>query len=82
MDTRRFEIHVAGTLSDRARAAFADMEVAEVRGETVITGVSDDPDRVPSVLALIQSLGLQIVSLSQASDDPRPTGSGSAAGSS
>jgi hypothetical protein len=60
---RQYEFRVLGRLSANARHAFVGMEVTEVPAETVIsTGVADDSD-IHAVLALIQSLGLQVVSI-------------------
>jgi hypothetical protein len=59
---RRYEFRLAGRLSERARDAFAGMDVAEVAAQTVLTGTVDDA-QMHSVLALIQSLGLHVVSL-------------------
>ena len=39
MPDRRYEVRVTGRLSQRARDAFAGMDVAEVTAETVISGV-------------------------------------------
>jgi len=39
------------------------MDVADVPAETVISGVVDDDGGVREVLALIQSLGLKVVSV-------------------
>ncbi|MDD7968336.1 hypothetical protein [Actinomycetospora lemnae] len=61
----RFEIRVSGRLSDRARAAFADMAVVEVPAETVLSGWSHDADEVHGILDRIQELGLELVSLRQ-----------------
>ena len=61
--TPRFRI--VGSLSEHARAAFPGMDVTAVPAETVISGQVDD-DGVQQVLALIQSLGLKIVSVRRA----------------
>ncbi|MDD7942370.1 hypothetical protein PHK61_28540 [Actinomycetospora lutea] len=61
----RFEIHISGRLSDRARAAFPDMAVVEVPAETVISGWSQDADEVHGILDRIQALGLELVSMRQ-----------------
>jgi len=42
------------------------MDVADVPAETVISGVVDDDGGVRKVLALIQSLGLKVVSVRRA----------------
>ena len=59
------QVRIAGSLSEHARAAFAGMDVTAVPAETVISGQVDD-DGVQRVLALIQSLGLKIVSVRRA----------------
>lgn len=59
----RFEIRVSGHLSDRARAAFPEMAVAEVPAETVLSGWSSDGDEMHGILDRIQALGLELVSL-------------------
>ena len=58
----RYAFRVAGRLSDSARDAFVGMEVVEVPAETIITG-SVEADRLQEVLALIQDLGLRVVSV-------------------
>ena len=40
MPDRRYEVRVTGRLSQRARDAFAGMDVTEVTAETVISGTS------------------------------------------
>ncbi|AEA26417.1 hypothetical protein ACFQ34_02055 [Pseudonocardia benzenivorans] len=61
-----YEIRIIGRLSDRARAAFPGMEVREVPAETIISGDLADDGGVQDVLRLIQSLGLQVVSVRRA----------------
>jgi hypothetical protein len=64
MAARRYEFRVAGSLSERVRGAFRGMDVDEVPAETVISGeVDDDGGGVQEILTLIQSLGLQVVSV-------------------
>ena len=74
MPGRRYEFRLAGRLSERARDAFAGMDVVEVPAQTVLTGTVDDAE-MHSVLALIQSLGLQVVSMQRLdagrADEPR-----------
>ena len=62
MPGRRYEFRISGILSEPARSAFRGMDVADVPAETVISGVVD-ADGVQEVLALIQSLGLEVVSV-------------------
>ena len=63
MPDRRYEFRVVGRLSERARCAFPGMDVHEVPAETVITGELADDGGVQDVLALIQALGLEVVSV-------------------
>ena len=63
MAERRYEFRIAGRLSARTRGAFRGMEVREVPAETVISGEVTEEDGVHEVLTLIQSLGLEIVSV-------------------
>lgn len=60
---RTYEFRVVGRLSERARSAFTGMQVREVPAETVISGELADDGGVQEVLALIQSLGLHMVSV-------------------
>jgi hypothetical protein len=65
MPDRRYEVRVTGRLSERARDAFAGMEIAEVTAETVISGVVHQDEQLHDLLQLVQSLGLHIVSVQQ-----------------
>jgi hypothetical protein len=65
MPDRRYEVRVTGRLSDRARYAFAGMEVAEVTAETVISGLVHEDDQLHDLLEMVQSLGLHVVSVQQ-----------------
>jgi hypothetical protein len=65
MPDRRYEVRVAGNLSQRARAAFAEMHLSEVTAETVISGVVDQDEQLYELLAMVQSLGLHVVSVQQ-----------------
>jgi hypothetical protein len=64
---QRYEFRVSGRLSVGAREAFVGMELFEVPAETMISGDIADDGGVQDVLALIQSMGLQVVSLRRAS---------------
>jgi hypothetical protein len=66
---RRYEFRITGRLSARARGAFLGMEVREVPAETVISGDVAEEGGVQEVLKLIQSLGLEVVSVRQTSGD-------------
>jgi hypothetical protein len=63
----RYEFRIVGRLSDRAQGAFAGMDVREVPAETVICGEVAEDGGVQEVLSLIQSLGLEVVSVRRAS---------------
>jgi hypothetical protein len=65
MPGRRYEVRVSGRLSQRARDAFASMDVAEVTAETVISGQVDQDEQLHELLAVVQSLGLHVVSVQQ-----------------
>jgi len=64
---RQYEFRVLGRLSDETRRAFAEMDVTEVPAETIIsTRLADDGD-IHRVLTLIQSLGLNVISVERVS---------------
>ena len=65
MPDRRYEVRVTGRLSQRARDAFAGMDVEEVTAETVISGVVHQDDQLHELLAMVQSLGLHVVAVQQ-----------------
>ncbi|MGD9991564.1 hypothetical protein [Pseudonocardia sp.] len=72
MPERRYEFRVIGRLSERVRSAFPDMDIHEVPAETVIAGELADDGGVQDVLALIQSLGLEVVSVRRTTRARRP----------
>jgi len=65
MPDRHYEVRVTGQLSQRARDAFAGMDLAEVHAETVISGLIHDDEQLHDILSVIQSLGLHVVSVEQ-----------------
>ena len=65
MTPKRYEFRVAGRVSERTRSAFPDMTVVDVPAETIILGEVVDESHLHGVLALIQDLGLQVVSVNQ-----------------
>jgi hypothetical protein len=65
MQDRRYEVRVTGRLSERARDAFAGLNVDEVSAETVISGVVHQDDQLHELLEVVQSLGLRVVSVEQ-----------------
>lgn len=56
---------MAGRLSERSRCAFADMTVQDAPPETIIFGDVVDDSHLHGVLALIQTLGLHVVSVNE-----------------
>ena len=67
LSERQYEFRVLGRLSEKTREAFTNMEVTEVPAETIIsTSLADDGD-IHAVLALIQSLGLNVISVERVS---------------
>jgi hypothetical protein len=65
MASRRYEFRVDGLLSERVRVAFPDMTIYDVPPETIIKGTVVDDSHLHGVLALIQSLGLRLVSVNE-----------------
>jgi hypothetical protein len=57
-----YAFRIRGKLSTVAREAFGAMDVVEVPAETIITGKIDEK-QMHETLALIQDLGLHIVSV-------------------
>jgi hypothetical protein len=72
MAIKRYELRVAGCWSERTLRAFPDMEVASVDPQTMICGEVRDQKQLHRLLALCQSLGLQIRSLSSRPIDQEP----------
>jgi len=60
---RQYEFRVLGRLSEKTREAFTNMEVTEVPAETIISTSLADDGEIHAVLALIQSLGLNVISV-------------------
>ena len=67
MSDRQYEFRVLGRLSEKTRQAFPDMEVTEIPAETIISTTLADDDQIHAVLALIQSLGLNVISVERVS---------------
>jgi hypothetical protein len=68
VSSRRYEFRVAGRLSERTRGAFPEMIVVDAPPETIIFGEVIDESHMHGVLALIQDLGLHVVSVNQVRD--------------
>lgn len=65
---RRYEFRVAGLLSERAQGAFPEMTVHHAPPQTIILGEVLDESHLHGVLALIQNLGLHVVSVQEVPD--------------
>jgi hypothetical protein len=65
---RQYEFRVNGRLSERAVAAvgdFSDMRIVPAPPETVLYGAVKDQAHLHGILAFLESMGLQIVSVHQ-----------------
>jgi hypothetical protein len=70
---RQYEVRVAGRLSERARDAvgdFSDMRVVPAPPETILYGAVTDQAHLHGILAFLETLGLQIVSVHQVPTEP------------
>jgi len=65
MSGYRYEVRVAGRLSDRARAEFPGMTVETAPVETVICADDLDEWSLDGLLVLCRSLGLEVTSFHQ-----------------
>ncbi len=69
MSEQQYEFRVLGRLSEKKRNAFGTMEVTDVPTETIISTKLSDDSEIHAVLALIQSLGLNIISVERVSSE-------------
>ena len=67
MPERQYEFRVLGRLSQTTRPAFVDMDLTEVPAETIISTTLVDDDEIHAILTLIQSLGLNVISVERVS---------------
>jgi hypothetical protein len=65
MPDRRYELRVTGRISQRVEDAFAEIDVADLTVETVISGSVHHDDQLHELLAAVQELGLHIASVQQ-----------------
>ena len=63
MANARYELRVAGCLSERARGAFPGMQVATVRPQTSICAEIDDGTELHELLERCSGLGLRLISV-------------------
>jgi hypothetical protein len=77
---RQYEFRVSGRLSERTVAAvgdFSDMRIVPAPPETVLYGAVTDQAHLHGILAFLESMGLQIVSVHQLPDDSDQVENGS-----
>jgi len=65
MAHHRYEVRVAGRLSDRVCDAFPDMDVDPAPVETVISSRTIDEAGLHGLLELCRSLGLEVTSFTR-----------------
>jgi hypothetical protein len=61
--TSRYEIRVKGTLDERWRPWFEDLQVSTVGDETVLSGPVVDQSALHGLIAKVRDLGLVLVSV-------------------
>jgi hypothetical protein len=60
---RQYEFRVLGRLSETTRQLFPNTEVTEIPAETIISTTLADDAELHDILTLIQSLGLNVISV-------------------
>lgn len=70
MANARYELRVAGWLSERARRAFPGMRVVPVRPQTSICAQLDDQGGLHELLEQCSGMGLYVVSVRRLSGPP------------
>ena len=68
----RYEIRLAGTLSDSLLGAFPDLDAERCGGETVLVGELPDRAALHGVLAEVEALGLELLELRRRPESPEP----------
>lgn len=68
MSPARYELRVKGRLSEDVSQDFTEFEVSDAPAETVMFGEIVDEAHLHGVLARLQALGLQVVSLRSVPD--------------
>jgi hypothetical protein len=74
---QRYEFRVSGRLSERARHAvgdFSEMRIVTAPPETILYDVVTDQAHLHGILAFLESLGLQLVSVNQLPADADDVG--------
>jgi hypothetical protein len=70
---RHYEFRVSGRLSERAQHAvgdFSEMRIVQAPQETILYGAVTDQAHLHGILAFLENLGLQIVSVHQCPTEP------------
>jgi hypothetical protein len=73
----RYELRVAGRMSERACLAFPDMQVTPVAAQSIICGEVVDEAHLYGLLALCQVMGLRVLSLQETPSSAVAAGSSS-----
>jgi hypothetical protein len=74
----RYELRVAGRMSERACFAFPGMQVIPVPAQSIIYGPVADDAHLHDLLALCQAMGLRVISLRETPSNAVATRGGSA----
>jgi hypothetical protein len=70
---QRYEFRVSGRLSERAQHAvgdFSEMRIVPAPPETMLYGTVTDQAHLHGILAFLENLGLQIVSVHKMPSEP------------
>lgn len=70
---RQYEFRVSGRLSERAQHAvgdFSEMRIVPAPPETILYGAVTDQAHLHGILAFLEAIGLQIVSVHQLPTEP------------
>ena len=73
MSRQQYEFRVRGRLSERAQHAvgdFSEMRIVPAPPETMLYGTVTDQAHLHGILAFLDNLGLQIVSVHQMPSEP------------
>ena len=68
-----YRIVVRSELSDRYAAAFEGMQIEAKDGETILTGEVIDQPHLHGILARINGLGLELLSVQALPEDAHPS---------
>lgn len=68
-----YQLVIRGELDDRYGHLFEGMQLERVRGTTVLAGKVRDQAQLYGLIERIEDLGLELISVQQASEDPPTT---------